>query len=704
MDDSREGTRFGGKAWLDAPMEGATSDKDTLKILVASDVHAGYAEKHPVRGNDSFEALEEVLQIAQKQSVDLVLLAGDLFHDNKPSRKALQKVMQILRDYCLGDKDIKFDVVSDSAETFHDKYKTVNFKDPNFNVQLPVFSIHGNHDDPAGDGGLAALDLLSTSNLVNYFGRAADTLSIKLNPVLITKGPTKLALYGLGHVRDERLHRMIEEHNMSVMRPHDSDSWFQIMAVHQNRQVRGAGDYMYRKGYIKESQLPNSMDLVVWGHEHECQIGSGMAGVEESAGNQFVVIQPGSTVATSLSPGEEKPKHVAIIQVCGTCWKMDAIPLKTVRPFVHRDVCLQEHEADADFNSEDELMDFLAATIDQMLFELETAREGNQCAVDSANSPEPPPKLPLIRLRVDYTGYSTCNPQKFGQRFVDRVANPAEILLFHRKAKKRTAASGVQSGHGADDENSMAPRLDASSQIQQMVGDFLRDGKEQMKLFSMMEMNHSLFVEYVGKETKSAIADCVTTTLERAKNVLAQKHCDDDDGDQRKEMEKKIDDILAVEALRVAVENDALPASHRSQNDSPREPSDALESSTLVEEIAGTGKSRGRARGAGARGRGRGRGPSLRQTRLDLSGMTDDTEATSRGTAKRTRAPRASAASAINRFKSDFVDAVVEDVDDEDDDFQQVDQDEEADDDDVGSAVVSSRRSVRSFASRRRMR
>ena len=52
------------------------------------------------------------------------------------------------------------------------RYQTVNFEDPNYNVQLPVFSIHGNHDDPAGDGGLAALDLLSTANLINYFGRA----------------------------------------------------------------------------------------------------------------------------------------------------------------------------------------------------------------------------------------------------------------------------------------------------------------------------------------------------------------------------------------------------------------------------------------------------------------------------------------------------------------------------------------------------
>ena len=37
--------------------------------------------------------------------------------------------------------------------------------------------------------------------------------------------------------------------------------------------------------------------------------------------------------------------------------------------------------------------------------------------------PEPgaTPKLPLVRLRVDYTGFSTINAQRFGQRFVNKV-------------------------------------------------------------------------------------------------------------------------------------------------------------------------------------------------------------------------------------------------------------------------------------------
>lgn len=48
------------------------------------------------------------------------------------------------------------------------------------------------------------------------------------------------------------------------------------------------------------------------------------------------------------------------------------------------------------------------------------------------------PTIPLIRLKVEYNGFSTVNPSRFGQRYVGRVANPNDILLFY---KKRTTSS-----------------------------------------------------------------------------------------------------------------------------------------------------------------------------------------------------------------------------------------------------------------------
>lgn len=48
-------------------------------------------------------------------------------------------------------RPIHFEFVSDQAEIFkHSNHLIVNFEDPNLNVSIPVFSIHGNHDDPCG--------------------------------------------------------------------------------------------------------------------------------------------------------------------------------------------------------------------------------------------------------------------------------------------------------------------------------------------------------------------------------------------------------------------------------------------------------------------------------------------------------------------------------------------------------------------------
>lgn len=50
----------------------------------------------------------------------------------------------------------------------------MNFANPNMNIDLPVFTIHGNHDDPSGADNLSAVDLLSTCGLVNYFGKVVS--------------------------------------------------------------------------------------------------------------------------------------------------------------------------------------------------------------------------------------------------------------------------------------------------------------------------------------------------------------------------------------------------------------------------------------------------------------------------------------------------------------------------------------------------
>lgn len=45
---------------------------------------------------------------------------------------------------------MKINFLTNPEEVFgHCSKKVVNYEDPNINVEIPTFSIHGNHDDPS---------------------------------------------------------------------------------------------------------------------------------------------------------------------------------------------------------------------------------------------------------------------------------------------------------------------------------------------------------------------------------------------------------------------------------------------------------------------------------------------------------------------------------------------------------------------------
>ena len=75
--------------------------------------------------------------------------------------------------------------------------------------------------------------------------------------------------------------------------------------------------------------IPDWMDLVVWGHEHESRIGA----VESDVGT-FRVVQPaGSSVATSLVEGESVAKKVAVLEIAGSEFPVRPVRLANVRGF-----------------------------------------------------------------------------------------------------------------------------------------------------------------------------------------------------------------------------------------------------------------------------------------------------------------------------------------------------------------------------------
>jgi hypothetical protein len=83
------------------PSPSNDDDDNVFRILISSDNHLGAWEKDEIRKRDSFDAFDEVFRLASERKADVVLLGGDLFHDNRPSRATVVKAMATLSRHCL---------------------------------------------------------------------------------------------------------------------------------------------------------------------------------------------------------------------------------------------------------------------------------------------------------------------------------------------------------------------------------------------------------------------------------------------------------------------------------------------------------------------------------------------------------------------------------------------------------------------------
>ncbi|GJP31646.1 hypothetical protein CLOM_g14710 [Closterium sp. NIES-68] len=508
-----------------------SGEESAFSILVATDNHLGFMEKDEIRRDDSFAAFEEICKLAQSLQVDFLLLGGDLFHDNKPSRATLVRTIDILRRYCLSDNPVNFQVVSDQTLNFPNSFGHVNYEDEHYNVGMPVFTVHGNHDDPAGVDNLSAVDILSSCNLVNYFGKtgmpADETAQITLHPVLLRKGANRIALYGLGYMRDERLKMIMDNpHGLQWIRPHEpglsEDDWFNILVVHQNRNVRMTG--AKKVVTVDQTKFASFLDLIVWGHEHECLIHP-----TKPEPAKYYVTQPGSSVVTQLCEGEARPKQVLFLRVQGNQFESHNIALTTPRPFQYAELCLREAEG-VNPSDPEALSLFLAAKVHEMIAAAERQYR-ERCAQHTVEGQaggagvaggsgsgggrgrEGPVPLPLVRIRVDYTGFSTINSQRFGQQFVGKVANPHDMLMFFKAPKKRDTPGAMEVG----DERAVQPDELNQSNIEQL----LRDSHVRLEVLSLEGLSVALH-EFVSKDDKHAFNAFLSASLADTQARLLQ--------------------------------------------------------------------------------------------------------------------------------------------------------------------------------------
>ncbi|KAM4566635.1 double-strand break repair protein MRE11 isoform 1-T3 [Odontesthes bonariensis] len=576
-------------------------DEDTFKILIATDIHLGYLEKDAIRGNDSYKTLDEILECAKTNRVDFILLGGDLFHENKPSRRCLHSCISMLRKYCMGDSPVTYNILSDQTINFNTtQFPWVNYQDENLNISIPVFSVHGNHDDPTGAEGLCALDLLSASGLINHFGHSHSVERIEMSPILMQKGSTKLALYGLGSIPDERLYRMFVNNQVSMLRPkEDQDEWFNLFTIHQNRSKHGPTNY------IPEQFLDDFLDLVVWGHEHECLIAP-----TRNEQQLFYVTQPGSSVATSLSPGEAAKKHIGLLRVKGRKMNLQKIPLKTVRQFFIQDVVLADFEELFTPDTPQvtkKVEDLCYAKVSEMIDEAERERLG--CPLT--------PEKPLIRLRVDYSGgFETFNTSRFSQRFVDRVANPKDIIHFlRRREQKENIKDEVNVDYGKLLKTAAIEGL----RVEDLVKQYFEAAEQKVQLSLLTEQGMGKAIqEFVDKDEKDAIEELITYQLEKTqRHLLARGVTSEQDIDTEVRLLRDSKKNTTEEENEIREAINRAKAHRLQRGDDPADPDmpgdfadvamDSDEGSAPFPAPT-RGRGRGSRGGRGRGGRGRGRG------------------------------------------------------------------------------------------------
>lgn len=461
-----------------ASQSSTIEDSSSLfRIMIASDNHLGYLENDQIRGDDSFNSFEEVLKISKSESVDFLLLGGDLFHHHNPSKKTIIRTGNILQKYVYGQRTHKYEVYCYDP----------NFKNENLSVEVPIFIIHGNHDDPSGFENFSSIDIFSNKE-VNYFGKINNYEKFDLYPILFVKGNTKIALYGIGSIKDERLYLALQNKNVNFHRPDDFKNWFNILIVHQNR-FKGHNIGKNKKNYLPESFIPSFFDLVVWGHEHEC--------FTEPVYNSevgFHVYQPGSSVATSLIQAEAKTKCIGLCEINRDRFRIIPIKLETVRPFIYNQFELRQF-ADRITNTDD-IERIIDEKINEALTEVENGRTKENKIYNDL--------IPIIRLKIEYTGYAMTRTNTILSKYSGKIANLNDVIQFWKKGEvfslKKALPGGsdvemedMENGDGDIEDEMIDTDEELKKFVTQNIGNyFLEKNKKNF-------LNTDIFCDYLDK-------------------------------------------------------------------------------------------------------------------------------------------------------------------------------------------------------------
>lgn len=490
-------------------------------------------------------AFGEALSIARERNVDFILLGGDLFHENTPSAAIEHKCIKIIRKHMNAQvqRGTSFQRTAGSFSHFH-ALNHANFEDPNLTVPYPILTIHGNHDDPTGPNAQSVCEKLATCGLLNYFGAVRTTKDIVIDPIILEKGDIKIALYGIGFIPDHKLKNAFDSGEITFSDPPEDS--FNVLVVHQNRVPFENSSHKY----IPDDMFPTFFHLIIRGHEHNTQLPEAIPDSEVGG----MVYQPGSTVATSISLMEAKPKQIGLIKLTiadpqgdsKSRFKMgfEPIELTCCRRMIIKDISQKEifknvkkEAGTGKITSEDFKRlsrEYLEKSIETLLSKYE--RERAQWLKDSQSSDSNLSDklsrfdLPLMRIRLEYTSRN----ERFDELDVvhnlypSRVANK-DIILFKKQKLSKTVDGKVdnitflddhsQPDDGDDDIEHINLGEQKRDTIDSMIERYFLDKPAEMRLQALSLVDYINAVKGTGED-----GNVIAKVLHKRKDEIIKKY------------------------------------------------------------------------------------------------------------------------------------------------------------------------------------
>ncbi|KAK3436637.1 hypothetical protein EUGRSUZ_C01186 [Eucalyptus grandis] len=112
--------------------------------------------------------------------------------------------------------------------------------------------------------------------------------------------------------------------------------------------------------------------------------------------------------------------------------------------------------------------------------------------------------------QVDYSGFMTINPLRFGQKYVGKVANPQDILIFSKASRKGRSETQFEGS------KRLRPELN-----QQNIEALVAENNLKMEILPVNDLDKALY-EFVNKDDKTAFYSCVQLNLEETRERVKE--------------------------------------------------------------------------------------------------------------------------------------------------------------------------------------